>query len=113
MKGFHSPEAEGSWEITHEEMKEETEQLEKELEPVKGNATPAKGWRTINALSEWIMPKKQMIDSKGNTWEWEETPEVVKAVQRLHNDYRELHEAEERAKIKREDDQKGYDTYSK
>ena len=52
MKGFHSPEAEGSWEITHEEMKEETEQLEKELEPTKGNATMQKGWRTINALSE-------------------------------------------------------------
>ena len=59
------------------------------------------------------MPKKQMIDSKGNTWEWEETPEVVKAVQRLHNDYRELHDKEERAKIKQEDDKKGYDTYSK
>ena len=54
-----------------------------------------------------------MIDSKGNTWEWEETPAVVKAVQRLHNDYRELHDKEERAKIKQEDDKKGYDTYSK
>jgi len=52
VKGFHSPEAEGSWEITHEEMKDETEKLKKELEPVKGNATMQKGWRTINALSE-------------------------------------------------------------
>ena len=47
-----------------------------------------------------------MIDSKGNTWEWEETPAVVKAVQRLHNDYRELHDKKERAKIKQEDDKK-------
>ena len=30
------------------------------------------------------MPKKQMIDKNGNTWEWEETPEVVKAVKKLH-----------------------------
>jgi len=54
-----------------------------------------------------------MIDSKGNTWEWEETPEVVKAIKRLHTDMKELHDKVERAKIKREDDEKGYDTYSK
>ena len=30
------------------------------------------------------MPKKQMIDKNGNTWEWEETPEVVKALKKLH-----------------------------
>ena len=52
MKGFHSPEEEGSWEITHEEIKHETKKLKKELEPTKGNATPAKGWRTINPLSD-------------------------------------------------------------
>ena len=75
MKGFHSPEEEGSWEITHEEIKNESEQLKKELEqkkkeeeflsefkeflyesiepePTKGNATNAKGWRTVNPLSD-------------------------------------------------------------
>ena len=52
MKGFHSPEEEGSWEITHEEIKNESKQLKKELEPTKGNATNAKGWRTINPLSD-------------------------------------------------------------
>ncbi len=30
------------------------------------------------------MPKKQFISEKGDTWEWEETPEVVKAVKKLH-----------------------------
>ena len=52
MKGFHSPEEEGSWEITHEEIKNEAKQLKKELEPTKGNATSAKGWRTVNPLSD-------------------------------------------------------------
>ena len=72
----------------------------------KGNATPQKGWRTDNALSDWTMPKKQRIDSKGNTWEWDETPETKKALKKLHDSI-------ERAKLKREDDDKGYDTYSK
>ena len=26
--------------------------------------------------------KKQHIDSKGNTWEWEETPETLKAIKK-------------------------------
>ena len=30
------------------------------------------------------MPKKQMIDSKGNTWEWDETTEVLAALKVLH-----------------------------
>ena len=30
------------------------------------------------------MPKKQFISEKGDTWEWEETPEVVKAVKKPH-----------------------------
>ena len=30
------------------------------------------------------MPKKQFISEKGDTWEWEETPAVVKAVKKLH-----------------------------
>jgi hypothetical protein len=28
--------------------------------------------------------KKQMIDKNGNTWEWEESPETIKAVKALH-----------------------------
>lgn len=27
---------------------------------------------------------RQFVDKHGNTWEWEETPEVVKAVEQLH-----------------------------
>ncbi len=30
------------------------------------------------------MTTRQFVDSKGNTWEWEETPEVVAAVKQLH-----------------------------
>ena len=30
------------------------------------------------------MTTRQFVDSKGNTWEWEETPEVVAAVKKLH-----------------------------
>tara|TARA_Y100000356_G_C11249810_1_gene286360 strand:+ start:1056 stop:1208 length:153 start_codon:yes stop_codon:yes gene_type:complete len=32
--------------------------------------------------------KREFIDSKGNTWEWDETPEVTKAVERLHETIR-------------------------
>ena len=31
------------------------------------------------------MTNRQFVDSKGNTWEWEETPEVVAALKKLHN----------------------------
>jgi len=30
------------------------------------------------------MTKRQFVTSKGETWEWEETPEVVAAVRKLH-----------------------------
>jgi hypothetical protein len=30
------------------------------------------------------MTKKQYVDTKGQTWEWEETPEVVEAVRKLN-----------------------------
>ena len=30
------------------------------------------------------MTTRQFVDSKGNTWEWEETPEVLAAVKQLH-----------------------------
>jgi hypothetical protein len=30
------------------------------------------------------MPKKQLISKSGDTWEWEETPETVKALKDLH-----------------------------
>jgi ubiquinone biosynthesis protein UbiJ len=36
------------------------------------------------------MTKRQFVDSKGNTWEWDETEEVRKAVARLHDTIREL-----------------------
>ena len=36
------------------------------------------------------MSKKSKKNSKGDTWEWEETPEMRKAVERLHNTIRDL-----------------------
>ena len=30
------------------------------------------------------MTERTFVDSKGNTWLWEETPEVVAAVKQLH-----------------------------
>ena len=30
------------------------------------------------------MTKKQFVNSKGETWEWEETPEVKRALEVLH-----------------------------
>lgn len=30
------------------------------------------------------MAKRIFADSKGNIWEWEETPEVIEAVKKLH-----------------------------
>tara|TARA_B100001142_G_scaffold217829_1_gene215959 strand:- start:2567 stop:2680 length:114 start_codon:yes stop_codon:yes gene_type:complete len=28
--------------------------------------------------------KKKVLDAKGNSWEWEETPEVIEAIKKLH-----------------------------
>ena len=36
------------------------------------------------------MSKKSKKNSKGDTWEWEETEETRKAVERLHKTIREL-----------------------
>jgi hypothetical protein len=30
------------------------------------------------------MTTRQFFSSKGETWEWEETPEVIEAVKKLH-----------------------------
>ena len=30
------------------------------------------------------MTTRTFVDSKGNTWEWEETPETRKALEKLH-----------------------------
>ena len=37
-----------------------------------------------------IMTKREFIDKNGNTWNWDETPEVIKAVEQLHKTIREL-----------------------
>jgi hypothetical protein len=31
------------------------------------------------------MTKKTFVDKNGNSWEWEETPEVIKALAELHS----------------------------
>ena len=36
------------------------------------------------------MSKRQFVTKSGDTWEWEETPEVRKAVEKLHQTIREL-----------------------
>mgnify|MGYP001166528157 FL=1 len=36
------------------------------------------------------MTKRTFVDSKGNTWEWEETKEVKEAVEKLHRTISEL-----------------------
>jgi|TARA_Y100000015_G_C2370324_1_gene79695 hypothetical protein len=43
------------------------------------------------------MSKKKMTNSKGDTFEWEETEEMRKAVERLHQTYREISKLEEKA----------------
>jgi len=30
------------------------------------------------------MTKREFVDKNGNTWNWEETPAVIKAVKQLH-----------------------------
>ena len=34
------------------------------------------------------MTKRTHVDKNGNSWEWEETDEVRKAIERLHDDMR-------------------------
>ena len=34
------------------------------------------------------MTLRTFVDKNGNSWEWEETPEVKKAVENLHNNYK-------------------------
>ena len=36
------------------------------------------------------MSTRTFVDSKGNTWEWEETKEVKEAVEKLHRTISEL-----------------------
>ena len=52
------------------------------------------------------MSTKSRITEKGDMWEWEHSPETEEALKKLHD-------STDRAKIKQEDDTKGYDTYSK
>lgn len=52
------------------------------------------------------MSTKSRITEKGDMWEWNHSPETTEALKQLHN-------KTDRAKIKNEDDQNGYDTYSK
>ena len=40
------------------------------------------------------MSTRTFVDSKGNTWEWEETKEVKEAVEKLHRTISELEKTE-------------------
>ena len=50
------------------------------------------------------MTERTFIDKNGNSWVWEETPEVTEAIKRLHDDMR---------RLKIEDDKANYDTSGK
>jgi len=50
------------------------------------------------------MTKRTFTGKGGETWEWEETPEVTEAIKRLHDDMR---------RLKIEDDKANYDTSGK
>tara|TARA_B100001094_G_scaffold226588_1_gene221074 strand:- start:318 stop:476 length:159 start_codon:yes stop_codon:yes gene_type:complete len=52
------------------------------------------------------MTKKEFTGKGGETWTWEETPEVAEALKQLHDRVR-------RAKLKEQDDQLNYDTGGK
>ena len=59
MKGFQSPEAEGNFEVITDDITVNMDggvggswKVNNQEETPKGHATPAKGWRTTNALSE-------------------------------------------------------------
>jgi hypothetical protein len=49
------------------------------------------------------MTKKEFTGKSGETWDWEETPEVTEALKQLHDRAR-------RANLKAQDDQLNYDT---
>ena len=52
------------------------------------------------------MTKKEFTGKGGETWTWEETPEVTEALKQLHDRVR-------RAKLKEDDDKLNYDTSGK
>jgi len=43
------------------------------------------------------MTTRNFVDSKGNTWEWEETSEVVAALKKLHENAKIISELEKTA----------------
>lgn len=49
---------------------------------------------------------QQFVSSKGDTWGWDETPEAVEAIAKLH-------ERIQRRKLKEYDDKHNYDTSGK
>ena len=52
------------------------------------------------------MSKKKYTNKSGDTFEWEETEEMRKAIEKLHEDIR-------RRKLKEQDDKLNYDTGGK
>lgn len=50
------------------------------------------------------MTKRTFTTKSGDTYEWDETPEVTEAIKRLHDDMR---------RLKEEDDKMNYDTSGK
>jgi hypothetical protein len=59
-----------------------------------------------NTTGESQMTKKEFTKKGGETWEWEETPEVIAALNQLHNRVK-------IANLKSDDDKLNYDTGGK
>jgi hypothetical protein len=38
------------------------------------------------------MPTRNFVDKNGNSWEWEETPETIEALKKLHEDVKKANE---------------------
>lgn len=49
---------------------------------------------------------KKFVSNKGESWEWEETPETTKAIKELHENIRQRN-------LKKQDDELNYDTNGK
>lgn len=41
------------------------------------------------------MTKRTFTDKNGNSWEWEETPETIKALKELHETVKQVNERKE------------------
>ena len=63
-------------------------------------------YQTKDGSEVWTMSKKKFKNKKNDEWEYEETPEVIAALAKLHEDIR-------KRQLKEQDDTLNYDTSGK